>query len=260
MKSCIPALGLVVALAACQVPQPPETSADEMTSELPELVDRADSLAFRALAASGGEMAMRSMPYLRFNFGVPPRAPRRHLWDKMTGDYRLEYVRNDSNIVVLFNTQSQEGQAFRDGEPAPNQEALVERGYSAFINDTYWLLMPAKMLDPGVTRTLVPDSSDAAHEVIRLSFQEVGLTPGDQYYVWIDRETGHVRKWHYVLQSGSEQACDWTGYQDLASPRGSVQLSSQKDCARWTMMTDGLDAPLTVPEGAFTNPMPILGA
>lgn len=259
MKSCIP-LACLLLLAACQVPETSETPEAPMTSELPDLVDRADSLAFRALQASGGEMAMRSMPYLRFNFGVAGRAPRTHLWDRMGGDYRLEYTRNDSSIVVLFNTNTREGTAYREGEVAPDADRLVERGYSAFINDMYWLMMPAKMLDPGVSRAMVPDSSDAEHEVVRLSFQEVGLTPGDQYYIWVDRETGHVRKWHYVLQSGSEQACEWADYRELTAPMGSVHLSERKACSRWQMMTDGLDAPLTVPEGAFTNPQPILGA
>ena len=229
-----------------------------MESMVPELVTVADSVAFRVLEASGGERALRSLPHLRFNFGVEGRPPRKHLWKPSTGDYRLEYTRNDTDFVVLFNVQTQEGTAFRNGEVSPNSAALVERAYGAFINDTYWLMMPTKMLDPGVRRSLVPDSSSATHDVLRLTFQDVGLTPGDTYYVWVNKNSGMVDRWHYVLQSGSEQACDWESYEELEGPEGPVRLSSRKACSRWTMMTDGLDTPFAVPEGAFSSPQPLL--
>ena len=196
MKSLLSLTILALFLAACQPAEPDQAVDEGMESLLPPLETAADSLAFRALEASGGEMAFRSMPYLRFNFGVPPRSPRRHLWDKMTGDYRLEYDRGDTTFVVLFNTETQEGAAFANGEPVSDALQRVESAYSAFINDTYWLLMPVKMLDPGVYREVVPDSSTAEHAVVRLWFDEVGLTPGDTYYVWVDRETGMVDRWH----------------------------------------------------------------
>jgi hypothetical protein len=227
-----------------------------MESTLPVLTSRADSLAMRALEAAGGEMALRSIPYLRFNFGSAPRG-RRHLWDRMTGDYRLEYNRGDTSVVVLFNTQTREGTAYRDGQPAADTEALVTRAYGAFINDSYWLMMPVKMLDPGVTRILVPDSSSTELEVVKLSFDNVGLTPGDTYYVYVDRVTGMVKRWHYVLQSGSQNRCDWVDYQELAGPLGAVKLSSRKDCTRSQLMTDGLETPATVPDGAFSDPKPL---
>ncbi|MFT5143464.1 MAG: hypothetical protein ACI80V_002708 [Rhodothermales bacterium] len=253
MKSFYPALCLFLLLVGC-APSEPDVAPVEST--LPELTSRADSLAMRALEASGGEMALRSIPYLAFNFGSAPRG-RRHLWDRMSGDYRLEYSRGDTAVVVLFNTQTREGAAYRDGALAADSEALVTRAYGAFINDSYWLMMPVKMLDPGVTRALVPDSSSAEFEVVKLSFDNVGLTPGDTYYVYVDRETGMVRRWHYVLQSGSQNRCDWAEYQELAGPRGAVKLSSRKDCTRSQLMTDGLATPATVPEGAFTDPSPM---
>ena len=257
MKSRYPSVLLVLLVAACQVAEEPRQGMETM---LPELASHADTLAFRALEASGGEMAMRSMPYLRFDFGTNPESPRRHLWDKMSGDYRLEYLRGDTSVVVLFNTGTRAGAAFRDGAPAADSDRLVDRGYSAFINDTYWLMMPVKMLDPGVSREVVADSSSSEHEVVRLWFDQVGLTPGDTYYVWVNRETGMVDRWHYVLQSGSQQWCNWLDYTELASPQGPVRLSARKECSRFVMHTGSLDAPLSVAEDMFSDPNPRLGA
>ncbi len=244
-------------LAACQ-PAAPPVEPEAMESMLPPLTTRADSLAFKVLEMSGGEKALRSVPYLRFDFGTREPASRSHLWDRMTGDYRVEYLRDDTTYVVLFNTQTREGSAYKNGAPAANSAELVERAYGAFINDTYWLMMPAKMLDPGVSRAMVPDSSDATHEVIRLSFDNVGLTPGDNYYVWVNRETGWADRWHYVLQSGGEQRCEWTDYTELEGPAGPIWLSKTKVCSRFTMRTDALETPLEVPEGTFVNPAPMM--
>ncbi|NNE70218.1 MAG: hypothetical protein HKN29_07610 [Rhodothermales bacterium] len=255
MKSSLPLVLLVFAVACQPPPPPPEVST--MESMLPPMDTRADSLAMRSLEASGGELAMRSLPYLHFTFGVN-QPSRHHLWDRMTGDYRVEYQRADTAFVVLFNTQTQEGVAYKDGVEAANSAQLVERGYSAFINDSYWLLMPAKMLDPGVYREMVPDSSSATHEVVRLTFENVGLTPGDAYYVWVNRETGFADRWHYVLQSGGQQWCNWKDYTEFEGPAGPVRLSETKECSRFVMQTDVVEAPASVPDGAFTDPAPML--
>ena len=53
-------------LASACAPSPKDESG--MESVMPPLENHADSLAMRALEASGGEMALRSLPYLRFNF------------------------------------------------------------------------------------------------------------------------------------------------------------------------------------------------
>ncbi|MBN4056207.1 hypothetical protein JYT20_00640 [Rhodothermus sp. AH-315-K08] len=256
MKSLAPLLLLLTFVAACQPSQAPMT---EFQSTMPALESRADSLAFRALEASGGEQAFGSLPYLEFYFGSESssgvRTGRRHLWDRMSGDYRLEYNRGrDTTIVVLFNTQSRAGTAFRNGVEADDSAMLVERAYGAFINDTYWLLMPTKMLDPGVFRELVPDSSTTELEVVKLTFEEVGLTPGDSYYIYLDRQTGMVKRWHYVLQSGREGRWDWADYVEMEGPYGPVRLSGRKVGQRSALLTDEIAVPKAVPEDAFTSP------
>ncbi len=256
MKSLAPLLLLFSFAAACA---PNQASPPEFESTMPNLESRADSLAFRALEASGGELAFSSLPYLQFYFGSESssgvRTGRRHLWDRNSGDYRLEYNRGqDTTVVVLFNTQTRAGTAFRNGIEADDSAMLVERAYGAFINDTYWLLMLIKMLDPGVFRELVPDSSTTEFEVVKLTFEEVGLTPGDSYYVYLDRQSGMVKRWHYVLQSGREGRWDWADYVEMEGPEGPVRLSGRKVGQRSALLTDEITVPEAVPEDAFTSP------
>ena len=72
-------------------------------------------------------------------------AERSHLWDKMTGRYRLEGKTKDGKpTVTLLNLANQQGTAYVEGkklEGAAAAEAL-KGAYGAFINDMYWLAMP----------------------------------------------------------------------------------------------------------------------
>lgn len=255
----LPAL-LVLLAGACTPPEAPEAPAFPLET-------RADSVAFRAFERLGGPEAWAALPYLGFEFAFEPRdgarrPGRRHLWNRQTGDYRLEWTQGaDSAYVALFNVNTRQGHVYLNGQPLPDslQPALLERAYAGFINDTYWLLMPVKMLDPGVHRAYVADSSDATADVLHLSFGEVGLTPGDQYWVWVDRTSGRVTHWCYVLQDRRNRPpthWDWTGYQTFETAAGPLQVATRKEGARGALVTDHVVMPATVPAERFTDPAP----
>ena len=184
----------------------------------------------------------------------------------MNGDYRVEYIDGtDSTWVVLFNTNTREGQVAVNGVAVADTADVasrLQRAYGAYINDTYWLLMPAKLLDEGVQRSYVPDSADATSEVIKLAFDGVGLTPGDQYWITLDKETGQVTQWAYQLQSyppdRAATAWTWTEYQTFESPAGPVTVSTAKQGSRGTLFTDHVEVPAEVPTDAFTSLAPML--
>ncbi len=66
---------------------------------------------------------------------------RLHVWDKWTGNIRFE----NKDIVVLMNIHNQEGRVWRAGVKMTEPDSLkkyLRRGYRAWINDSYWLVMP----------------------------------------------------------------------------------------------------------------------
>lgn len=238
--------------------------------ERPTLETRADSVAARLVEASGGFDAWERLPYLRFDFAVFRDSARhlvaRHLWDRRSGDYRLEIPAGpDTTHVVLFNVETQEGAAYVNGEPLDeaSTEQMIEDAYRRFINDSYWLLAPTKVFDPGVRRTYVADSSTAETDVLHLRFGEVGLTPDDRYWLYVDRETGRLQRWAFVLQ-GNPQAppnfFEWTGYEAYEAPSGTVHLASRKESTAGPgiIYTDNIATPSSVEEGIFSDPAPRL--
>ena len=109
------------------------------------------------MEALGGKEAWKNTHYLRFDFAVEREgktvASRAHTWDKWTGRYRLEGTdREGKTFVGPHEPQHQGGTALKDGKPVEGEELKkqLERAYGAWVNDTYWLLMPYKMKDPGV--------------------------------------------------------------------------------------------------------------
>ena len=279
--SCALILGLLGGALGCQPPasEPLATdslavmASDEAPSDieavLPSLETYADSVAMRVYEASGGPAAWQALPYLGFNFSVMTNRERgrvvRHFWNRRTGDYRVEMPGPGSSpYVALFNVNTQQGKIYWEGIEIDPAEApgQLEESYRRYINDTYWLAVPFKLFDPGVNRTYVPDSSDASYDVIHLSFGDVGLTPGDQYWLYVDKETGRLARWSYVLESFEPgvppRSFVWGDYEEHVTPAGPLFFSTRKR-GIWTpfaIFTDEISTPTAslVPDDIFTAP------
>ncbi|MEM8559206.1 MAG: hypothetical protein AAGG50_15400 [Bacteroidota bacterium] len=262
-------------LAACTEPAS-ESTADTPTApavEMPALATAADSVAMQAYAYAGGPEAWASVEALRFDFAFErdgERVPiRHHLWDRTSGAYRIDWSNGDTLYTALFNANQLDvdgpdaGTVYRDGEvlPDPEHAEALEGAHRAYLNDTYWLLLPIKLFDPGVTRGLDADSSDAETAVLTLAFDGVGLTPGDTYHVYVDRATGAVARWAFVLESGGSAAYDWVDYQTFDTAAGPIRLSARKanDQGR-VLLTDALALPTDLEPTVFTDPAQRLSA
>ena len=219
---------------------------------------QAIAIAERVMAALGGRQAWDQTHFLHFTFA----GRRTHDWDKLTGRHRLEgTTREGQHYVVLQNVVTREGgEAFLDGQKLSGDAAkeYLDNAYGAWINDTYWLLMPYKLLDPGVILTYdrAEEANGTTYDVLRLRFEHVGLTPGDTYWAYINRETGLMDRWAYFLESyeaGTPPTeWEWTGW----SRYGHILLAPNR-----LNPASGRDLPLSdiavsdsVPDSVFTTP------
>lgn len=269
----------LLALSGCASGDGPSTgsAAGPAPTDTIAAETKADSVALRLVRAHGLD-AWDSVPYLRFNFAVESsgseRVVARHFWDRSSGDYRVEWSSGpDTSYVALVNVNEIEngtpaGSVYRNGDEVSGDAAaeLRRQAYRRHINDSYWLLAPLKAFDPGVRRSYVADSSTAEQDVIRLSFGDVGLTPDDRYWLYVDRESGRLERWAFHLQGmpdeASAQPFAWTETVELDAPRGTVRLPVRKESlARpQAILTNALEAPASAPEGAFSNPEPMLAS
>jgi hypothetical protein len=186
----------------------------------PPLVEEAGpaKIAQEMHAAMGGLENWNNTRYVNFKFQVGQdgdwRVSRSHLWDKWEGRYRLESTDNEGvRSVALFNVNTKQGKVYVDGVELPAEEAQerLDRAYGAYINDTYWLAMPWKWLEPGVNLRSVGEATvnGEACDVVELSFDQVGLTPGDVYRAFVSKQSRLMTHWEYTLQSGNEGSWDW---------------------------------------------------
>lgn len=225
--------------------------------------DQAQVIAEEVMEAMGGRDNWNATRYIRFSFfGF-----RTHYWDKHDGRHRLSWTDRESgqSHVILMNLNTGEGQAFIDGVEVTDAEArsqALERARGAWINDTYWLLMPYKLQDPGVD--LAYDGEEVVdgivYDKLHLSFNEVGNTPGDEYWAYINRETRLMDKWVYLLQlrEGQDERSrgewkwnDWRSHGDILLSAERERMDGQKRSHEDLAVLEFVD------DRVFTSPDPV---
>lgn len=189
-------------------------------------------LADKCMLAMGGREAWDNTRYISWNF----LGRRDHLWDKSTGDVRIEDPANA--ITILMNIHSKEGSVFKNGAlMTDSTDHFLKKGYGWWVNDSYWLVMPFKLKDSGVTlRYYGEDTTKNGKpaDVVQLTFEKVGLTPQNIYEVWIDTDTKLVSQWAFYPDSSSAEPrfiIPWDDYKQygdimLSGKRGNLKLSN----------------------------------
>ncbi|MDQ6624563.1 MAG: hypothetical protein M3Y69_00260 [Verrucomicrobiota bacterium] len=173
---------------------------------------KAQQLAKDLWKASGGESWAKAKA-LDFTFivedGGKQLASVQHHWDVAAGTDQVKWKGKDVTVNLAAPAQDEDGKA----------------AYARWVNDSYWLLAPLKVLDAGVTRTYegVKESDGAQCEMLRLSFAQVGLTPGDQYVLYVDPQTKLLRAWDYIPKPETTIHGTWEKY----VPSGGLQLATE---------------------------------
>ena len=227
---------------------------------------KAQEIAARVLQSLGGREAWDRTRYIRFGFGMEQDGKfrgRRHVWDKWSGRYRVEgTTREGQPFVTLMNINTKQGRAWLAGKELAGDELkkALESGYGMWVNDTYWLLMPYKMTDPGVTLKYAGEekgANGAMYDKVNLSFDNVGLTPKDTYWVWVNRGTGMVDRWDYVLKGEKVPPTTWmwTGWKKY----GDIMLAGERLNAKENrkLLLPGIEVIQTLPDKVFTSPDPV---
>jgi hypothetical protein len=176
--------------------------------------------------AIGGLDGWAKMPrYLRFDFRIEFNGEEflfsENLWDRWNGRYRTRWTAayQDGEVLGLIDANSGQGDVWVDGAPAPEavREDLLAAAQYRATNDPYWLIAPFKFSDPGtqLVDQGVEEIEGIPYGRLHLTFGTgVGLTPGDQFWLYLNPETRLLDRWAFFLESfegepSIEGASEW---------------------------------------------------
>lgn len=214
-----------------------------------EVDPRAAEIAAQVMRNMGGQSAWDATRYVRWKFF----GGRLHYWDKQSGDIRIEMAerRDDSGelqrpaLLILMNVHGKTGRVWAAGEAVEDAEQLtayLDLGHQTWVNDSYWMFMPYKLLDPGVNlgylgvKTM--EDGRQAH-LLDMTFEaEVGYTPRNRYQVWIPLESGLVEAWAFYADAENASPAftmPWAGWRRF----GRIMLATDHGrSANWGIAVD----------------------
>jgi len=254
-------LSLLLAASAVVLSPAPRAGA---ASPPPADIDAESEPIVRALTdAMGGQAAWDQLPCVRFDFVVvrdgKEAVRARHWWDKRHGRCRVEGKDGKGRqVTAIFDLADRKGLAFIDGigESDPKQVAdVLTFGYERWVNDTYWLIMPFKLHDPGVRLRYARSArtEKGSYDVLELSFAPgTGLTSEDRYWLYVNKETHLIDRWEYLLtgRKPPPKAASWEAWSRV----GTVLLPMQRrfENSNDMLRFENLGAPQAFDETVFT--------
>jgi hypothetical protein len=253
MNKFLVALSFLMAFIACQssgkfvnrdVPNTPAAGFNTEGSD-PKAIALADSV----MKACGGRFAWDQTRYIRWTFFNS----RTLMWDKTKNRVRIDYMKQD--MKVLLNMNDMTGQVWKDGAALTNPDSIkkyLTRGKEAWINDSYWLVMPFKLKDSGVTLKYLGKRNNALGaecDVLELTFNAVGVTPDNKYNVYVNPSSKLVVQWDYFKKYTDEKpgfSTPWADYRGL----GNIMLALSRGEGR-SMLPMGVYK--SMPDSVFTK-------
>jgi hypothetical protein len=251
--SILPLLFVVIAFCSCEpkttdnysVDSNPAADGFDLENSDPAAVELADSI----MQAMGGRRNWDDTRFISWNFF----GNRDLIWDKMKNRVRIESHRD--SITYLLDLGTMEGRVSVKGQelaPGDSLTKMLDRGKSIWINDSYWLVMPFKLKDTGLTIKYVGEDTlmtGGKCNVLELRFNEVGDTPQNKYLVYVDMADNLVKQWAYYRQATQDSANfvrPWDNYQQY----GNILLSADRSDNSGPRNVKVSD---TLPEGTFAE-------
>jgi hypothetical protein len=223
----------------------PPAEGFDFENSTPHAIVMADQI----MNAMGGRKKWDDTRVISWNFlGV-----RTLLWDKKDNRVRIDWP--DKDLVIALNMDDMSGKVWNGKEEMTNTDSIskyLEKGKNIWINDSYWLVMPFKLKDSGVSLTYVREDTTLTGkraDVLRMTFANIGVTPQNAYEVWVDYDTRLVEQWAYFKEASQPEpnfVKPWTDYKDydgllLSGERGERDLTDIKVLKK-------------APKGAFDSP------
>lgn len=219
---------LFISLIACQQNTTPSQEASKTAQVILATGDSsAIALAKQVMLASGGLQTWNDIPAITWNFF----GRRKLLWLKHQQKVRIDFVGKPLKMWVDL-TNDTLGQVWMKDHylTGDSLQDFLAKTKSIWINDSYWLNFPFKLLDEGVRLTDSGADTNMLGEpshTFLMSFDNVGDTPNNRYKVYVSDSTKLINQWDYFrdsLSTSPDLATTFEAYQRF----GGVLLSQKR--------------------------------
>ena len=181
----------------------------------------ADALAIKMLNALNHE-AYENTEVLEWSF----RNTNHYKWLK---NENIVYVNWDDKKVVLHTKSPEKSTASVNGKQT-DDKLLIEKATGFFNNDSFWLVAPHKIFDPGTERRIVKHKDKDA---LLVTYTSGGSTPGDSY-LWILDENylpTSFKMWISIIPIGGVSAT-WSNW---INTKAGIKISSTHELSLFGM-------------------------
>ncbi len=193
----------------------------------------AEALAAKMLNAINHE-AYKETRFLEWSFA---RGAHHYKWDKKENTVEVKWKDFVVNLNLSSYSQSKATKAGVQLQKAAKEKAIA-KAVSFFNNDSFWLVAPFKVFDPGTERgiVLLEDGSQA----LLVTYTSGGSTPGDSY-LWKLGANGFpesFRMWVSIIPVGGLEA-SWEDWKIMES---GVFLSTTHQLGPFSFQMENLKA------------------
>lgn len=149
---------------------------------------KAEYLADQLLATLNYE-AWKDLPAIAWSYPMGHD----YIWDKKANLVQVSW----EDYRVLLNPETRKGEAYKNGERITEEEQkIISKAFEYYANDSFWLIAPYKVKDPGTVRKVVNYEGEDA---LLVQYTSGGVTPGDAY-LWLFDEMGYPYAWKFWVQ------------------------------------------------------------
>lgn len=162
------------------------------------------------------------------------------IWDRTAPNGGAVELVWDNNRVQFYANDYLGGRTWANENPleGSKRKEKLETAWGHFCNDSFWLIAPFKVRDPGTTRKWVDLGN--GEEGLLVTYGSGGVTPGDSY-LWLLNEDGTPKAWKMwvnIIPVGGMQAT-WENY---ITAQSGIRLATEHKLEAFTLKLTDIQA------------------